>query len=352
MSDNKRLRILYIKEFFEEKTDDEHAAMIPDIIQYLKRYGIEAERRSVLDDIEALRLYGMDIDVDDNGKQRKLYSREFDYAEVQMLIDFVISSQSLSEDNSKKLIEKLEKLISKYQRRRYRRGEGPSFPFKSKNKSVMYTVDLLQRAIVNRSDVEFQYFHYNMRKEKELVDNGKKFYVQPKVLDFDNNYYYLLASEGENIQSYRVDKITNLSIVEQKSFHRESFRWMYMKKDEIVQKRDEKEIQILFSKESMDSVIDRFGEDVHVEIVDDDHFRVKVKMVPDEQFFVWIFGFGENAMIEYPLEVAAQMMDMLQERYKSYREEHSRNIYNYRRRNKPKIPSADDINNQNNERMT
>ena len=92
----------------------------------------------------------------------------------------------------------------------------------------------------------------------------------------------------------------------------------------------------------MDSVIDRFGEDVHVEIVDDDHFRVKVKMVPDEQFFVWIFGFGEKAMIEYPLEAAARMMEMLQERYKSYREEHSSNIYNYRRRKKPKTPTEKD----------
>lgn len=347
MSDNKRLRILYIKEFFEEKTDNEHAAMIPDIIQYLKRYGIEAERRSVLDDIEALRLYGMDIDVDDNGKQRKLYSREFDYAEVEMLVDFVISSQSLSEDNSKKLIEKLEKLISKYQRRRYRRGEGPSFPFKSKNKSVMYTVDLLQRAIVYRSVVEFQYLHYNMKKEQELVDNGRKYHVKPKRLYFDNNCYYLLALEGEQIQSYRVDKMTNVNIVDQ-----ESFRWTYMKTDEIIQKRNEKEIQILFSQDSMDTVIDRFGEDVYVEIVDNDHFRVKVKVIPDQQFFGWIFELGEKAMIEYPLEVAAQMMDLLQERYKSYREEHSRNIYNYRRRNKPKIPSADDINNQNNERMT
>ena len=96
MSDIKRLKILYIKDFFEENTDDEHAAMIPDVIQYLKRYGIEPDRRSVLDDIEALKLYGMAIETDDNGKQRQLYSRVFDYAEVQMLIDYVICSKSLS----------------------------------------------------------------------------------------------------------------------------------------------------------------------------------------------------------------------------------------------------------------
>ena len=80
----------------------------------------------------------------------------------------------------------------------------------------------------------------------------------------------------------------------------------------------------------MDTVIDKFGKDVKVEIIDDDHFRVTEKVVVSPQFFGWIFGLGTNAMIEYPLKVAKQMKDLLKERHKAYREGHSWNIYNVR----------------------
>ena len=97
-------------------------------------------------------------------------------------------------------------------------------------------------------------------------------------------------------------------------------------------KAEKKTVTILFSKDMMDTVIDRFGEDVNTEIVTNELFRAKVDVVPDLQFFAWIFELGDKAMIEYPLSVAAQMMDMLKERFKAYREEHSSNIYYYRRK--------------------
>ena len=72
-----------------------------------------------------------------------------------------------------------------------------------------------------------------------------------------------------------------------------------------------------------------FGYHIDVEIVDDEHFRIRVEVAISPQFYGWIFGLGENVMIEYPLKVAKQMKNMLKERHKAYREEHSRNIYYY-----------------------
>lgn len=86
-------------------------------------------------------------------------------------------------------------------------------------------------------------------------------------------------------------------------------------------------VKMIFDKNMMDVVVDKFGEDVTVEKVDNDHFRVIAKVVVSPQFFGWIFGLGDNVMIEYPLKVAKQMKDLLKERHKAYREEHSWNIY-------------------------
>ena len=98
----------------------------------------------------------------------------------------------------------------------------------------------------------------------------------------------------------------------------------------------EEKVQMLFTKDMMDTVIDKFGKDVKTEIVDSDHFRVTATVSVSPQFYGWIFGLGENVMIEYPLPVAKQMMDMLKERHKAYRESHSGAIYsaNYRKKSR------------------
>ena len=87
------------------------------------------------------------------------------------------------------------------------------------------------------------------------------------------------------------------------------------------------ESALLLGVSSLTNVVDKFGEKTKIEIVDDDHFRIKVNVAVSPQFFGWVFGLGENVMIEYPLKVAKQMMDLLKERHMAYRTGHSWNIY-------------------------
>ncbi len=106
MADNRR-RLLFVKRFFEEYTDDDHSATMYEIRNYLsKNCGIEAERKSITEDIYALQDSGMDIYWEENEKQRRLRKREFDISEIKMIIDCVASSKALSEEQSNKLIEK------------------------------------------------------------------------------------------------------------------------------------------------------------------------------------------------------------------------------------------------------
>ena len=48
---NGKMRLLYLKQFFEENTDYGHQASMSDILKYLDKHGIEAERKSILSDI-------------------------------------------------------------------------------------------------------------------------------------------------------------------------------------------------------------------------------------------------------------------------------------------------------------
>ena len=61
-SSNQKLKILHIAEIFKEMTDEEHGLTLAEIIEELKRRGISTERKSLYNDIEALRTFGMEIE--------------------------------------------------------------------------------------------------------------------------------------------------------------------------------------------------------------------------------------------------------------------------------------------------
>ena len=50
-----RLRVLYLYSIFTEKTDSEHFFTLQQLIDELKKYGISASRKTVYNNIKALR---------------------------------------------------------------------------------------------------------------------------------------------------------------------------------------------------------------------------------------------------------------------------------------------------------
>ena len=92
-----KLKLLYLAKILWEQTDEEHPMTIAAIIEALKRQGISAERKSLYDDFESLRHFGMDI----VGRRDKTFgyylaSREFELAELKLLVDAVQSSRFIT----------------------------------------------------------------------------------------------------------------------------------------------------------------------------------------------------------------------------------------------------------------
>ena len=58
---NQKLKLLYTLELFEKQSDEENVITLTDIQDYLEGKGVTAERKTVYDDIETLRSYGVDI---------------------------------------------------------------------------------------------------------------------------------------------------------------------------------------------------------------------------------------------------------------------------------------------------
>jgi predicted DNA-binding transcriptional regulator YafY len=110
---NQKLKLLYLLKILLEKTDSEHTLTVPEMIEELKKYNISAERKSIYDDIEALKTFGLDI-VCRKSKTYDYYiaGRTFQLAELKLLADAVASSKFITEKKSGQLIKKIGSLTS------------------------------------------------------------------------------------------------------------------------------------------------------------------------------------------------------------------------------------------------
>ena len=104
----KRSKILYIKRFLEEQTDEAHPATVADIIAYLADEGITATRKTVVQDIDLLIESGVDV-VCNKSRQNQYFvgSHHFEMPELKLLIDATQASKFLTAKRSKVLINKL-----------------------------------------------------------------------------------------------------------------------------------------------------------------------------------------------------------------------------------------------------
>ena len=89
-----KLKLLHVMNYLLQNSDEEHPITVNQMIQYLESNGIAAERKSIYDDIEALRTFGMDIEECKRGRVFGYYvaSRTFELPELKLLVDVVQSS--------------------------------------------------------------------------------------------------------------------------------------------------------------------------------------------------------------------------------------------------------------------
>ena len=166
-SPNQKTKLLHLAQMLLRQTDEDHPLTVAQIIQELERQGIKAERKSVYDDLEALRLFGLDVQ-SRKGKAPGWFigTREFELPEVKLLMDAVQSSRFITQKKSDILIRKLESLASVHQARQLQRQVYVSGRIKVMNESIYYNVDKLHAAIAGQRAITFKYFDYDIDRKK------------------------------------------------------------------------------------------------------------------------------------------------------------------------------------------
>ena len=322
--DSQNLKLLYMKDFFEERTDEDHPAKTPDILAYLESHGVKMERKSIYPGISALEKYGLELTDPEKERNRSYYLRERDFepSEVKLILDSVASSKFLSEKKSLDLMNKLKKLVNEHHRHELDREVKVAGRVKTMNDSTINNLDHVHDAITADMTLKFKYFHYNVNKELEYTRDGKYYEVSPWVVLYDNSYYYLLAYVDDDIRTFRIDRMKSVHTGSNERQGKEQFESFdlgkYTKQTFGMYSGKEEKVEMLFHNSLIDTVIDKFGKEVFVTPVDDTHFKIAVPVAVSPQFFGWIFGLGGKATILGPKSVVKKMKETLKKVSQKY----------------------------------
>ncbi|MBR6850686.1 MAG: WYL domain-containing protein [Lachnospiraceae bacterium] len=325
-SENQKLKLLYIIKILTEETDEQSPCSTKELIEKLSEYGISAERKTIYSDIECLRDFGYDIGYDGNRTSGGYYlaSRDFELAELKMLVDMVQASRFLSVKRSRELIKKIEQLAGKREASELQRSVYVANRAKAVNEGVFYAVDCIHRAIAGNKSISFHYLEYTVGSQWQLRRGGKRYEISPWFLTWNQENYYLIAFDEERqaVRHYRVDRMKDLEINERDRQGREYFRNFdiaaYSKVAFNMYGGEEKRLKLVFVNSLANVVVDRFGKDVTIRKEDEEHFSVNVNVAVSPQFYGWLAGFGANAKLVSPKAEAQAYREYLEEILKSY----------------------------------
>ena len=323
-----KLKILYLMNILLEKTDETHSITMPEIIAELSAYGVNAERKSIYNDIENLRLYGLDIigEKEDKAFSYRVGNRQFELAELKLLVDSVQSSKFITAKKSNQLIKKIEGLASKYEAAQLQRQVYTTERIKAGNESIYYNVDQIHSAIASNVQITFQYFNWDVNKKQVLRKDGALYKVSPWALSWDDENYYMVAYDSEEgkIKHFRVDKMLHINLAEEKREGSQKFKAFdmgaYAKKMFGMFGGDEEMVKILCKNELAGVMIDRFGKDVTMVKVDAEHFYVNVKVAVSGQFLAWVIALGDGAKIVAPERVVEKVKEEIVRLVEQYRD--------------------------------
>lgn len=313
-SANQKLKLLYLMKYLLEKSDEEHPLSVADMIAELERYGVKAERKSIYDDLEALRIFGLDI-VQVRGKTTGYYvgARDFELAELKLLVDSVQSSKFITHKKTLALIKKIESLASVYDAQLLQRQVFVRNRVKSMNESVYYNVDKISNAITADKVIKFRYFDYSVTKERRFRKDGAWYEISPFALLWDDENYYMLGFDAAMgiMKHYRVDKMTEIEPLERFRDGKKEFEMVdmseYSKKVFGMFTGEMQTVKLRFANHLVGAVIDRFGRDTMIVAGDEEHFTVSVNVAVSQKFYAWLFGFGTEVEIVAPASAREEM---------------------------------------------
>lgn len=358
----KKLLILYILDILQKYTDEDHRLSqkeIQDILE--KEYEMPVDRKAVRRNLLNLIEYGSDIEyrevprkeifrkkdlasveetadsVEEGVLETDLLwtdfylKQKFTNEELRLLIDGLLFSRHIPYSQAKELIAKLESLSNIY----FQSRSQYIYPLsvdRTDNQQVFYNISLLDEAICQKKKVLFEYAEYHTDKKMHLKkrEDGsvREYIVTPYQMAAQEGKYYLICNydKYDDISNYRVDRIRNIQILEEKGKPFETLKWSghqpmnlneYMNEHVYMYSSENAFVKFRIVKAMISDVIDLFGKGVNFSEETDTHVSVSVH-VNERAAEQFAKNYAPDVVILQPKRLRDKLRDDLKKAWEAY----------------------------------
>lgn len=317
-----RAKLLILRDVLSRYTDDDHPLSAAELSDLLFERGVRAERKSIYDDLNALSAYGCDILKTRFPKQGVcLGERKFEFAEIRLLIDAVLTAPFITAKKTQDLVKKLESFLSVYQAEEMALHVAASERIKFENEEIYYTIDAVHAAIHQKKKIKFEYHHRVISNGKAELDAGREFILSPYALLWSNDRYYLVGNyeKYDNIVNYRLDRMRRVEITgeESRPFSEVSSYGDYFDVSDYLRKSvnmyggEQDSVELRCKNDFLEIVLDRFGSDIVIQADGKKHFVAQLKVYISEGLREWLVQYGDRATVLSPASLREEIREKI-----------------------------------------
>lgn len=320
-SGKQKLKLIYTLDILKKYSDEDNPLNAKDIAEHLSHYGIEAERKSIYDDIANLEAYGCDIIKTATPKKGWFIGdREFEVPEIYLLCDAVRSAKFISAKKTRELLQKLNSMLSVNQVSRREKSVFFTTADKCGNEEIYYSIDRISNAIENKKQISLTYSSRWFDSERNVALESRKMVINPYALTWQDDHYYLLGNyqKYDNLIHLRLDRISSVEILKTPARHFSEVSCYtdffdtadYTKKLFGMHTGELAEIELCCNRRITEQVLDRFSEDIFIKNVTDSEFCFTIKAALSQALVTWIINYGTDLKVLKP----QLLIDMIKQR--------------------------------------
>ena len=310
-----KIKLFHIVDILKEHSDENHPMNATEICEKLAALGVTAERKAIYDDIEQLVNYGFDIIKTRTPKNGFfLGEREFELPEIYLLCDAVRTARFISAKKTRKLVTKLQRMMSVYNRANNEFGIIMDTSLKTKNEDIFYTIDTVGNAIKRAKKITFKYGRRSLSNDRKIITNYKTMTVTPYAMIWQDDHYYLISNNEkyDNLMHLRIDRMRSVEMTykpARKADEIPDFKETgydvgeYTKRLFSMHGGKMADVELVCGRGILEQIADRFGEDLFIRNVTDTTFTVSIKAALSSALVTYIINYGKDITVKKPEEL-------------------------------------------------
>ena len=309
---NQKLKLLYIYKILLEQTDAQNGLTLSQISSELAKYDITAERKTLYDDIESLKLFGVDIAIKrDRHVHYYVATRELPIESLKLMADSVISSTLLSSKEKEQLLRRLVRLGGKSSASLLRTRETDQ---SGRERESREGIAVVCRAVTENKKIRCRSFLYNQQKQRILQDGGAKLTLSPWYVELSPNPRFVAYDRAsKKMRLLYADRLLEPELLTTSREGESEYAELCAsgELDSMLGHARQTMIRLRCSSSASDALIRKFGLDLTIIGNGEESFEASVRTSPDTELYSWIFSMAGQVEILSPESVANEYQSIL-----------------------------------------